>query len=82
MKVLYIPPFYMHHVSVIGDEISVSLSTHSDAEIAIIRENVIELSLRIEFDEKWNIEHKINLLTSHICGLFKNHNEVKFFFIF
>ena len=72
----------MHHVSVVGDEISISLSTHSDAEIAMIRENVIELSMRIEFDEKWNIEHKINLLTAHIHGLFKNHNEVIIFIIF
>eukprot|EP01091_Cochliopodium_minus_P020207 TRINITY_DN8753_c0_g1_i1.p1 TRINITY_DN8753_c0_g1~~TRINITY_DN8753_c0_g1_i1.p1 ORF type:complete len:441 (+),score=93.21 TRINITY_DN8753_c0_g1_i1:12-1334(+) len=74
--VLYIPPFYLHHVSAIGDDISLSISTHSDAEITHIRENIIELSLLIKFDEKWKIEHRINLAVSHVYGMFKSHREM------
>ena len=74
--VLYIPPFYSHYVCVVGQEISLSVSTHSDAEAAHVRETIIDLSLDIGIEEDWALQHKINLLTSHFFGLFKSKKEL------
>eukprot|EP01104_Vermistella_antarctica_P013858 TRINITY_DN4265_c0_g1_i2.p1 TRINITY_DN4265_c0_g1~~TRINITY_DN4265_c0_g1_i2.p1 ORF type:complete len:583 (+),score=131.90 TRINITY_DN4265_c0_g1_i2:110-1858(+) len=46
--VLYIPPFWFHHVSVVGDDVSISLSTHSDSDEALLREKIIDLSLKVD----------------------------------
>ncbi len=30
---LYIPPYWFHHVTVVGDEVSISVSIHTESEV-------------------------------------------------
>ncbi len=32
---LYIPPYWFHHVTVVGDEVSISVSIHTESEVRL-----------------------------------------------
>jgi hypothetical protein len=42
--VLYIPPFYFHHVCVVGDSPSISISTHTESHVAKVRGTLLRKS--------------------------------------
>lgn len=77
--VLYIPPFYFHYVSVVGEDVSISISTHTESEAAKIRDRILNWQ-DVAFNQEarvknWNMVNKISGLTSFLSGLFKSSEE-------
>jgi len=42
--VLYIPPFVFHFVMVVGDAVSISISTHTESHVAKLRGTILRRS--------------------------------------
>lgn len=73
---LYIPPFWFHHVSVVTNPgnasenaFSVSVSVHTVADEIEMRVNMIEASLELPVEATFSFEEKVSVLLLCVCGL-------------
>lgn len=77
--VLYIPPFHFHYVAVVGNEVSISISTHTESQVVQLRSTILnwaEILFTKEFEVKqWSLVNRIQALDSFFSGLFLNVEE-------
>jgi len=77
--VLYIPPFHFHYVSVVGDNVSMSISTHTESQENIVRQRIFSKTEAFfkSFMKKndaiqWNLSMRSLLLAEYFMELFES----------
>mmetsp|Transcript_1678 Transcript_1678/g.5972 ORF Transcript_1678/g.5972 Transcript_1678/m.5972 type:complete len:556 (-) Transcript_1678:27-1694(-) len=79
--VLYVPPFHFHHVTVVGDGPSVSVSTHSEAHQSWLRERIMAKTERMlaklatKSSRAWDLHSGARALWHYFSSVIACHHD-------
>lgn len=62
--VLYLPPYWFHEVTVVGDDVSISVSVHTESDEVALREAVMQHPIPVHTD--WPTDIKIKALAHYL----------------